>query len=124
MIIAGIGCKTGISAEAIDALLSEASRCGAGTVMVLAVPDFRSNEPGITEAATKLGLPIIWIARAALKGEQGRCQTRSARAAAEVGLSCVAEAAALVAAGPDSRLVMPRIAGAGVTCALAEGAGS
>jgi cobalt-precorrin 5A hydrolase len=69
----------------------------------------------------RLNLPILWIERAALKGEQGRCLTRSARAEAEVGLSCVAEAAALAGAGPGSRLVLPRIAGGGVTCALAEG---
>jgi cobalt-precorrin 5A hydrolase len=89
----------------------------------LAVPAFRRAEPGIAEASAALGLPILWVQRAALLGEQGRCLTRSARAEAEVGLSCVAEAAALYGAGTGSRLVLPRIAGGGVTCALAEGPG-
>jgi cobalt-precorrin 5A hydrolase len=68
-----------------------------------------------------MSLTILWVDRAALRGEQGRCVTRSARAQAEIGLSCVAEAAALHAAGAGSRLILPRIAGGGVTCALAEG---
>jgi cobalt-precorrin 5A hydrolase len=118
MMVAGIGCRTGVSAEAVLAILRDAGQPG-----VLAVPDFRRAEPGIGEAAAALDLRILWIARAALKGEQGRCLTRSARAEAEVGLSCVAEAAALAGAGPGSRLVLPRIARGGVTCAVAEGPG-
>jgi len=121
MIVAGIGCRTGVAAEAILALLREAA--AAGPPDALAVPAFRQDEPGIATASAALGLPILWVDRAALKGEQGRCVTRSARAEAEVGLACVAEAAALSAAGLGSRLLMPRIAGRGVTCAIAEGPG-
>jgi cobalt-precorrin 5A hydrolase len=166
MIVAGIGCRTGVSAEAVLAILRDASdhvmrgrgrprlapriypsgrpddivapqgvgprvkpagdERAAGDMpkhWFLAVPDFRRAEPGIGKAAAALGLPIVWIARDALKGEQGRCLTRSARAQAEVGLSCVAEAAALAGAGPGSRLVLPRIARGGVTCAVAQGQG-
>jgi cobalt-precorrin 5A hydrolase len=153
MIVAGIGCRTGVSAEALLALISEATarivtpgpepridpsgslndvtapqRVGpqvkpAGDGVVLAVPEFRRTEQGIAEAAAQLGLPILWIARAALRGEQGRCLTRSARAEAETGFACVAEAAALAGAGPGARLVLPRIARGGVTCALAQGSG-
>jgi cobalt-precorrin 5A hydrolase len=134
MIVAGIGCRRGVSTEAILALLVEAGsrlvklegdkekpQADKETIAALAVPAFRHGEPGIAEAATRLDLlPILWVEREALKGEQGRCLTRSARAEAEVGLSCVAEAAALSAAGEGSRLILPRIAGGGVTCALAE----
>jgi cobalt-precorrin 5A hydrolase len=121
MIVAGIGCRTRVSAEAILALLHEVA--AAGMPDALAVPTFRQDEPGIAAAAASFGLPVLWVDRAALKGEQGRCLTRSARAEAEVGLASVAEAAALSAAGPGSRLLMPRIAGGGVTCAVAEGPG-
>jgi cobalt-precorrin 5A hydrolase len=119
VIVAGIGCRTGVSAEAVIALLRAAGETA--PPQALAVPVFRQNEPGIAAAASCLDLPILWVEREALKGEQGRCQTRSARAESEIGLSCVAEAAALSAAGAGSRLVLPRIAGGGVTCALAEG---
>jgi cobalt-precorrin 5A hydrolase len=121
MIVAGIGCKTGVSAEAVVALLLEAGREGPGAPTLLAVPEFRRGEEGIAEAAETLGIPILWIAHAALKGEQGRCLTRSRRAEREVGLASVAEAAALAGAGPGGRLVLARIAAGGVTCALAEG---
>jgi cobalt-precorrin 5A hydrolase len=120
MIVAGIGARTGVSAGAVLGLLRSAMRTAQPDA--LAVPAFRRNEPGIAAAAAAVGLPILWVERDALRGEQGRCLTRSARAEAEVGLSCVAEAAALAGAGPGSRLVLPRIAGGGVTCALAEGA--
>jgi cobalt-precorrin 5A hydrolase len=121
MIVAGLGCRTKVTAEAILALLREAAAAGAPDA--LAAPAFRQDEPGIAAASAALGLPVLWVDRAALKGEQGRCLTRSARAEAEVGLASVAEAAALSAAGPGSRLVMPRITGGGVTCAVAEGPG-
>jgi cobalt-precorrin 5A hydrolase len=153
MIVLGVGCRTGVSAEAVLAILRDAAldvvpgldpgtypsgrpddlvapqRVGprakpAGDhEWFLAVPDFRRAEPGIGEAAATLGLAILWIARDALKGEQGRCVTRSARAEAAVGLSCVAEAAALAGAGPGARLLLPRIARGGVTCAVAAGPG-
>jgi cobalt-precorrin 5A hydrolase len=124
MIVAGIGCRTGVAAGAVRQILRDAVRhlpeAAVGAELILAVPEFRRHEPGIAEAASALGLPVVWVGRAALRGEQGRCLTRSARAEIEVGLASVAEAAALSAAGPGARLVLPRIAGAGVTCALAE----
>jgi cobalt-precorrin 5A hydrolase len=123
MIVAGIGCRREVSAAAIVALAQDAAERATVRLDLLAAPEFRREETGIAEAATTLGLPIRWIPNAALKGEQGRCLTRSARAAAEVGLASVAEAAALAAAGPDSRLILPRIARDGVTLALAEGRG-
>jgi cobalt-precorrin 5A hydrolase len=124
LIVFGVGCRTDVSGEAVLAILRDAARNLDGpSHWSLAVPDFRRAEPGIAEAAATLGLAILWIAREALKGEQGRCLTRSARAEAEIGLSCVAEAAALAGAGPGSRLVLPRIARGGVTCAVAEGPG-
>jgi cobalt-precorrin 5A hydrolase len=124
VIVAGIGCRRQVSAAAIVALAQDAAERIAARLDVLAAPEFRGREAGIAEAATTLGLPIRWIDHAALKGEQGRCLTRSVRAEAEVGLASVAEAAALAAAGPDSRLILPRIARDGVTLALAEGPGA
>lgn len=124
MIVAGIGCRSGVLAAALCALLEEAGAAGFGAPALLAAPVFRQSEAAIAEAAAALGLPLIWIARESLRGEQGRCLTRSARAEREVGLASVAEAAALAAAGPSGRLILPRIAGGGVTCALAERPGA
>jgi cobalt-precorrin 5A hydrolase len=46
-------------------------------------------------------------------------QTRSLRVLALTGLPSVAEAAALAAAGPRARLIVPRVSAATATCALA-----
>jgi cobalt-precorrin 5A hydrolase len=40
---------------------------------------------------------------------------------AAYGVGSVAEAAALACAGPDARLLVPRIASARATCAIARG---
>ena len=93
MIVAGIGCKAGIEAEAVRRLVEKAGQLGPGLPCLLAVPDFRRNEAGIAQAAEALGLPIVWLAREKLRGVQGRCLTHSARAEREVGLASVAEAA-------------------------------
>jgi cobalt-precorrin 5A hydrolase len=121
MIVAGIGCKIGIEAEAVRRLVQKVCELGLGKPFLLAVPEFRRDEAGIAQAAEALGLPIVWLEREGLRAVQGRCLTHSARAEREVGLASVAEAAALAAAGPGGRLILPRIAAAGVTCALAQG---
>ena len=88
------------------------------------LPSSAAGKPVLPRPPRPWACPSRWIDHAALKGEQGRCLTRSVRAEAEVGLASVAEAAALAAAGPDSRLILPRIARDGVTLALAEGPGA
>jgi cobalt-precorrin 5A hydrolase len=81
----------------------------------------KAGEPGLVEAARRLALPIIPCSREAMRQVADRIVTFSARAQAAVGLPSVAEAAALVAAGASSRLLLPRAATAAATCAIAEG---
>jgi cobalt-precorrin 5A hydrolase len=120
-VIAGLGFRRDVGADAILAVLREAgARCGR-SIDALAVPDFKADEPGMLDAAGRLGLPVIRVGRAALRGEQGRCLTRSDAALAATGLASVAEAAALAAAGADCRLLLARISLPRATCALAEG---
>ncbi len=116
MIIAGIGCRRGCPAEAIVALVRQAEALGE-KADALAAPSFKQNEPGLLEAATRLGMPLIFEDAATLAAAQPRCATRSAAAERTTGFASVAEAAALGAAGV---LVVPRLAGAGATCALAR----
>ncbi len=71
-----------------------------------------------------LGLPLTFLDHDALAAASVRAVTRSARAMAETGLASVAEAAALAGAGPGSRLLLPRVASAAATCALAVAEGS
>jgi cobalt-precorrin 5A hydrolase len=117
MIVAGIGCRSGCPADDILALLSDRR------IAALAAPIGKCGEPGLIEAATRLGLPLIAVSPEALAAAQPRCVTLSARALRETGVASVAEGCALAAAGPASRLLGPRSANARATCALAERGG-
>ena len=117
MIVAGIGCRRGCSANDVVVAVRAAEARSACTAVALAAPDFKRDEPGLHDAAVRLGLPIRFIARDALLRAQSRCVTHSAAALDATGLSSVAEAAALAAAGAPLRLL--RIQFGAATCALA-----
>jgi cobalt-precorrin 5A hydrolase len=119
-IIAGLGFRRDCAAADIVAVVRDAGARAGRPVDALAVPDFKADEAGIQQAVTTLGLPLHRIPRDALRGEQGRCLTRSHTARQATGLASVAEAAALAAAGRNGKLILPRIASATATCALAE----
>jgi cobalt-precorrin 5A hydrolase len=123
MIIAGVGCRRGASAAAIAAAI-EAALARAGRteheISVIATAAIKSNELGISAAASALGVRLVFIPYADLESASARAPTRSERVAALIGTSSVAEAAALAAGGPSARLLAARVARGGVTWALAE----
>ena len=119
-IIAGVGCRRDCPAEDIIAVIREATATAGCAVAALAVPWFKLDETGPHEAASMLGVPLVPVGGAALAAAEVRCATHSEMALHWVGFSSVAESAALAAAGPEARLVLPRIAGKRATCALAE----
>ena len=121
-VIAGIGCRRDCPAEAILAVLRRACAEAGCEAAALAAPAFKAGEPGLREAARRLGLALIPVEAAGLAAAQARCVTRSAHAAQATGFAAVAEGSALAAAGAGGRLILPRIAGGGATCALAEAA--
>jgi cobalt-precorrin 5A hydrolase len=122
MMIAGIGCRRGTSAAAIETVIAAALEHAGLTSQrldLLATAAFKGDEPGIAAAAAARGVPLILVAQADLERAGGRA-THSRRVAALMGVGSVAEAAALAAAGPAGRLVVPRIAIGPATCALAR----
>jgi cobalt-precorrin 5A hydrolase len=121
MIVAGIGCRHDCSAQKIVNLVREAEARAGVAATCLAVPEFKQNESGLLAAAIRLGIALHWIDSASMAAAQARCPTRSATVAHHVGYVSVAEAAALAAVGPFGRLLLPRIAAASATCALASG---
>lgn len=127
MIIAGIGCRRGASAdaviEAVDAALQQNGLQHAA-LSAFAIPEEKNDEAGIHDAARKLSLLVILVPQPALVDAGRGALTASARVLALKGVPSVAEAAALAAAGDGARLIAPRSATASVTCALAEGAPS
>lgn len=121
--VAGIGCRKGCAAEDILAAIAEAlsaARRAPEALACLAAPDFKRTEAGLAEAARRLGLPIVFVDRMALDEALPRCPTRSEAALNATGHPSIAEGSALAAAGGGGVLVLPKIAGRGATCALAE----
>jgi cobalt-precorrin 5A hydrolase len=122
MIVAGIGCKAGASAQDIDAAIGAAlSQAGLerGALGLIATSQAKASEAGIAAAATERGLKIAIVAQADLETAGSQTVTRSERVLAIAGVPSVSEAAALAAAGPGARLLAPRVAVGPATCALA-----
>ncbi|WP_448206312.1 cobalamin biosynthesis protein [Azospirillum sp. sgz302134] len=122
MIAAGIGCRSGCPGDEIAALVRaafEEAKLSDAACAVLAAPERKRGEAGVQEAARRLALPLTFIDDAALAAAQDQTVTRSARVEAAVGVASVAEAAALAAAGPGARLLLPRRSTQRATCALA-----
>ena len=120
--IAGVGCKAGTSAGEVGAAIAEAlARAGLSAAMLtaLATSLAKGDEPGIAAAAAARGLKLVLVPQHDLEAAGARVITRSERVLALTGVPSVAEAAALAAAGPASRLVGARIAVGPATCALA-----
>ncbi len=116
MIVAGIGCRRGATADAIVALV-RCAEARAEPAQALAAPAFKRDEPSLHEAAARLGVPLLLVDDDAMQAAQARCVTRSQAAERATGLASVAEAAAI---GDGGVLLLPRLAGGGVTCALAR----
>jgi cobalt-precorrin 5A hydrolase len=123
MIVAGIGCRRGAAAVDIEAaILAALARAGirAADLNAIATSTAKETEAGIATAASTFGVGIMPIAEAALKAAGARVATRSDRVLALTGVPSLAEAAALAAAGPSSRLIASRLVVGAATCALAS----
>jgi cobalt-precorrin 5A hydrolase len=121
MIVAGIGCRKGASAADISAVIAHAlahAGLASQALDVIAAPESKGDE-GVSVAAAALGVPLVLVSRADLQAAGARAQTRSERVLALIGVPSVAEAAALAASGPASRLIVPRMSVGIATCALA-----
>ena len=119
----GVGCRAGVSGEAVAALARRAlSEFGAPQgerrMFTLAA---KAQEPGLAEAARLIGATLTGLPLAALKAQSARILTPSPAARSRFGAPNVAEAAALAGAG--GRLLGPRLAANGATCAIALSAG-
>jgi cobalt-precorrin 5A hydrolase len=126
MIVAGIGCRKGTPAADIEAAINAAlSHAGfAKNVLgIIATAAMKGCESGIEAAATNFGLSLVLVQQEELRAANERTLTRSERVIALTGVSSIAEAAALAAAGPAARLLGPRIAVGAATCALATSGG-
>lgn len=117
----GLGARRGVDASSLvelvrrvakelDVSLAEAS---------LFTTESKASEPGFEDAARQLGLQITYLPIGSLKKRRGSSKTHSARVQAMFGVGSVSEAAALVGAGPGSRLLAPRQSTPVAACAIA-----
>jgi cobalt-precorrin 5A hydrolase len=123
VIVAGIGCRKGAGADAVEAAIAAAlAHCGlaAQALSFIATSSAKGDEVGIAAAASALGVPLVVVPQTALEAAGERTTTKSERVLLHTGVPSLAEAAALAAAGPAARLIAPRIAVGSATCALAE----
>lgn len=111
MIVAGLGFRS----TATDADLAAALALAGQAPDRLATLDAKTG--ALARLAQGLGLPVVGVAEAAVRGLA--TPTRSARIEARFGTGSLAEAVALVAAGPGARLIGRRIKAGPVTVALA-----
>jgi cobalt-precorrin 5A hydrolase len=148
LMVAGIGCRSGVSAEQVEAAI-EAAMGAIGTtsrtLTALATPAAKGHEPGIIAAAASRGIPLMSISQSALEAANSATLTRSQHSMAAMNVHSVAEASAVAAAAEladttaiasgdnaraagaaraggkaTPRLLGPRIAVGPVTCALAD----
>lgn len=121
----GIGSERGIAAAELEALVRDTLKehdLSLRAVACLASLDVKEDEPGMHELAETLGVPLRFFPAAALAAETPRLKTPSPVVEQAVGVAGVAEAAALAAAGRDSRLIVPKVKSARATCAIARAA--
>jgi cobalt-precorrin 5A hydrolase len=117
MIVAGFGFRRAATAESLLDALDKAR--GPQAPALLATAEDKAAAPAFQALSARLGLPIHAVTPDALA--QAETLTRSATVRALRGSGSVAEAAALVAAGPGASLLGPRAVSADrmATCALA-----
>jgi cobalt-precorrin 5A hydrolase len=117
MIVAGFGFRRAATAESLLDALDKAR--GPQAPALLATAEDKAAAPAFQALSARLCLPIHAVTLDALA--QVETPTRSATVRALRGSGSVAEAAALVAAGPGASLLGPRAVSADrmATCALA-----
>ena len=118
----GLGCERGTDAEEIIALI-ETALAAAGlakhAIACVTSIDLKADEEAILAAADWIGVPARFFTAERLEAEAPRLANPSATVFTEVGCHGVAEGAALAAAGPHGKLVVPKTKSRRATCAIA-----
>jgi cobalt-precorrin 5A hydrolase len=127
MIVAGIGYGRDTSSEDIVSLIFVAlANFGIAqeNLTAIATEISKADQRCIAGAARSLSIPIVRCPVADLGRVADQVLTRSLRVQEIKGVPSIAEASALVAAGPNARLLGARLVANKVTCAIAIGEGT
>lgn len=120
-LVAGIGCRRGVPFETLDAWLAQVfSEHGLArnSLAALATVTLKVDEPGLLALAAARGVPLVAFPPEQLANQPG-IETPSERVREKIGISAVAEPAALRAAGAE-RLLVTKQKGPGATLAVAR----
>ncbi|MCY1239583.1 hypothetical protein D9M68_346210 [compost metagenome] len=121
-LVLGLGCERRTPAEEVIALAERAladAGASAGDLRLVASLDARAEEPAILAAAKHFSVPAVFYDAATLEAEASRLANPSKIVFAHTGCHGVAEGAALVGAGREAVLIVPKIVSAHATAALA-----
>jgi cobalt-precorrin 5A hydrolase/precorrin-3B C17-methyltransferase len=105
----GIGCERNTSLELLERLVDDQLQTlglAAEAVAGLASIDRKADEPALLQLAAAHGWPLRWFTAEVLAAVP--VPNPSATVQAEMGTASVAEAAALLAAGPGGQLLAPK----------------
>lgn len=122
MIVIGIGSQSAATIDDVDAIIGAAEgKVGVVCRCVSALSHAAAHRI-IIAAAARRGYEMRLLPKADLLARSADCVTRSQASLDAHGIPSVAEAAALAAAGPGSRLILPRLQHQRVTAAVAASA--
>ncbi|SNY55242.1 cobalamin biosynthesis protein [Paractinoplanes atraurantiacus] len=120
-LVLGVGARrdtgSAIVRAAVDEVLASAG-LGAAAVGILATLDRRAGDPGVQRLVLDFGWRLVALSSSELAAQEVPNPSRAV--ASGVGTPSVAEAAALLAAGPGSVLIVPKTVFPSVTVAIAE----
>jgi cobalt-precorrin 5A hydrolase len=120
-LILGVGCRRGVPCEEIEATFQrvcETRRLSPSSLGMVATASLKAEEPGLREFTRQHRVPLRSFSLEELAAV-GPLPTPSQAVRAKIGISGVAEPAAMLAAETRS-LLMPKYRGARVTMALAR----
>ncbi|MBK8160179.1 MAG: cobalamin biosynthesis protein [Rhodospirillaceae bacterium] len=119
----GIGHETRADPAAAMALVQDCCRqvgLTPGEIALIASLESKAADDIIAGLARHFGWAVQYFSAATLEAETPRLLNPSDAVFRAVGCHGVAEAAALAAGGPEAILLLPKINGDGVTCAIAR----
>ncbi len=120
----GVGCSLRATADEVAEVVAQAlaeAPDGTGPVHVVATVDLRRDHPAVTALTRHINTPHNVAAFPVSLLSEVEVPTPSSAVADAIGTPSVAEAAALLAAGPSARLVVTKQKGLTATAALAIG---
>lgn len=126
MIVAGVGCRRGTSADEIERVVRLALGMfdlAPRRLETIATESEKATEAAFQEVAQRMSVRLVACTVADLDRVTGQVLTPSSMVLERKGVPSIAEASAIVVAGRNARLLGARVATAAATCAIAIGDG-